>query len=920
MLGARLDGDVVNHRQGVKRKTPMKNRSLSLRSLRLAGLAVIAPALLSVFAVAQDAPPSDDTFVSNSTPTKNYGASPLEVIGSGTTTYLKFNLSGVPAGATVSKATLRVFVDAVVVGGQFDVYNLPSTPTWTESALKYNTPPPPLGASVTGGHPITVTASSANTFLLIDITSTVQGWLNTPGSNNGVALALVGGTGYFSIDSKEGLFTSHEPEIEIVLNGPAGAQGPQGIQGPQGMPGATGPAGQTGSQGPQGPQGPQGSQGPQGVPGMMGMTGAQGSPGPAGSAGPAGPAGADPNSRMLFPAFFPGNLSGTWLGGQFILDQNITVLRIAATAKTPTAAGCPAAVFRFTDGTKGQDLVLSPGQYWSDSGPIALTFAAGATLQALLRTGSTCASSIGADVNLLVEYKMQSTTDTDTCPGTLCGKFCTTPSSDPANCGTCGTACASGQGCVTGSCASGTCSSCPGSNRCIDLTSDPNNCGTCGNACAAGSKCVAGACTTGIGCGTGQLSCAGTCVNPQTDSNNCGKCGNACATGQSCVSGVCTTTIIGCGTGQLLCSGTCVNPQTDSNNCGTCGTACASGQACVNGSCATQTAVCGNGIREAGEQCDDGNTTNLDGCSSTCQFEHDLRVTSLVMQSGTDSVCSANRLFGGAFTSTALSQLQPNLNAAISNGSLSLMFTMLGNTDLTGTNQASFKVGVLSGSPVAGSSYSGTADLDWWYNFDPAYVALNNTPTGTLPASITAKTLTAGPASITVPFPVGGTAAVVQLANATMTATTNTVTTPLESATSAPPGHLLSENLDPSLMSYQALSTSAAPGKMCAAITAMSLAQVPIPAALVSGATEACAQGYTASNSLLDVIVGGCTVLGFVTVINPTQPDVTFSGSLPVCTLTTDPTTHKVNSGVACLQTDGYSSYFQFTADRVIIK
>jgi cysteine-rich repeat protein len=31
--------------------------------------------------------------------------------------------------------------------------------------------------------------------------------------------------------------------------------------------------------------------------------------------------------------------------------------------------------------------------------------------------------------------------------------------------------------------------------------------------------------------------------------------------------------------------------------------------------------VCGNGVVEAGEQCDDGNTTSGDGCSSTCQKE-----------------------------------------------------------------------------------------------------------------------------------------------------------------------------------------------------------------------------------------------------------------------------------------------------------
>ena len=85
----------------------MKNPSLSLRSLRLAGLAVLAPVALLVFAAAQDAPPTDNTFVSNSTPTKNFGGSPLDVVGPGTTTYLRFNLSAVPPGATVSKATLR---------------------------------------------------------------------------------------------------------------------------------------------------------------------------------------------------------------------------------------------------------------------------------------------------------------------------------------------------------------------------------------------------------------------------------------------------------------------------------------------------------------------------------------------------------------------------------------------------------------------------------------------------------------------------------------------------------------------------------------------------------------------------------------------------------------------------------------------
>jgi hypothetical protein len=214
--------------------------------------------------------------VSSSAPKTNYGSSIILAVGSGTNSYLKFDLSGVPAGPSVSKATLRLYLDVVLTGGQFDVYNLPSTPTWSEGTLKYNTPPPPLGTSATGGHPITVSTSSFNTFLLIDITATVQGWLTNPSSNNGVALALVGSTGWFSFDSKEGLFTSHEPELEIVLNGAGGAQGPQGPQGPQGSTGATGAAGPTGATGATGPMGPMGLVGPQGPAGTNGTNGTNG--------------------------------------------------------------------------------------------------------------------------------------------------------------------------------------------------------------------------------------------------------------------------------------------------------------------------------------------------------------------------------------------------------------------------------------------------------------------------------------------------------------------------------------------------------------------------------------------------------------------------------------------------------------------
>jgi len=275
-------------------------RNTLRRAVRLRTLAgLFFCTLLSMSLVAQ-APPSQDTFVSSATPKVNFGSSIALVVSPGSTSYIQFNLSGIPAGAIVSKATLRLYVDAVATKGSFDVYQLNSA--WSENTLTYNTPAPALGASATGGHPVSVGAGSMNQFLLIDITSLAQGWVNGTIPNNGVAIALTTATGAFSFDSKESLLTGNGPELELALvsQGPPGPTGPQGIpgpEGPQGIQGVQGLPGTPGANGATGAQGPQGVQGDRGFPGLPGATGAQGPPGPQGVQGlpgiqgPAGPGG-----------------------------------------------------------------------------------------------------------------------------------------------------------------------------------------------------------------------------------------------------------------------------------------------------------------------------------------------------------------------------------------------------------------------------------------------------------------------------------------------------------------------------------------------------------------------------------------------------------------------------------------------------
>ncbi|MGB9235539.1 MAG: DNRLRE domain-containing protein [Terriglobales bacterium] len=191
------------------------------RLLCVAVLSVFAIAPLCDYALAQHISPSDDTFVSRGRPAANFGSSGVLTVGADTISYMKFNLAGVPAGSTVSKATLRLFVDGVAAAGHFDVYNLPAGLAWSEDTLKYSTPPPALGTSATGGRPVAVSISDMSRFLRIDITATVQNWMTNPSGNNGVALAVTAARGLFSFDSKESPLASHEPELEIVLNDPS---------------------------------------------------------------------------------------------------------------------------------------------------------------------------------------------------------------------------------------------------------------------------------------------------------------------------------------------------------------------------------------------------------------------------------------------------------------------------------------------------------------------------------------------------------------------------------------------------------------------------------------------------------------------------------------------------------------------------
>ncbi len=121
------------------------------RYLRLS-LACLVFSLLSI-AMAAQAPPSADTYVARISPSTNYGSAPILAVQEGTTSYVQFDLSALPEGASVVKATLRLYVDSVFAPGSFDVYQV--NDKWDEGTLNYSNAPA-LGSSATGEKPVGV--------------------------------------------------------------------------------------------------------------------------------------------------------------------------------------------------------------------------------------------------------------------------------------------------------------------------------------------------------------------------------------------------------------------------------------------------------------------------------------------------------------------------------------------------------------------------------------------------------------------------------------------------------------------------------------------------------------------------------------------------------------------------------------------
>ncbi|MGE3671949.1 MAG: hypothetical protein AB7K71_19925, partial [Polyangiaceae bacterium] len=167
---------------------------------------------------------------------------------------------------------------------------------------------------------------------------------------------------------------------------------------------------------------------------------------------------------------------------------------------------------------------------------------------------------------------------------------CETKLVDPKHCGSCTTACGTGQLCSeTAGCVSA-CQApeaeCDGA--CLNVNTSPLACNGCGPACSAPDHgyaiCTLDGCD--FACDAGFTKCGVSCVDTQADANSCGACGKTCSAPLGgiawCDTGNCQST---CPPGYTDCNSMCRDTRTDDQACGGCDQPCSG--VCVAGVCET---------------------------------------------------------------------------------------------------------------------------------------------------------------------------------------------------------------------------------------------------------------------------------------------------------------------------------------------
>ena len=180
--------------------------------------------LLTTAAYAATLPASEDTSSSRGKLTIATNKAATLPVDSSRHAFVYFNLSELPAGTQLRYARLRLYLPSVVrAGAGLTLHKI--TGQWDEAIASAE---PAFNATpITTLLPVSL---GKKRFVSVDVTATVQGWLASPASNEGFAIAAVTAasaklTASVLIGAKEGSGSGYPAELEVEIADDAIAPG-----------------------------------------------------------------------------------------------------------------------------------------------------------------------------------------------------------------------------------------------------------------------------------------------------------------------------------------------------------------------------------------------------------------------------------------------------------------------------------------------------------------------------------------------------------------------------------------------------------------------------------------------------------------------------------------------------------------------
>ena len=172
--------------------------------------------------------PVGDTYIDSGSPDRNYGSdNQFEVRpdrGADRRGLLKFDLSAIPANATISSATLYLYENGNKTGQTTYIYRV--TSDWTESTVTWNTWSTPGGDFDSSTAYFAYLPEQGNCMVTLDITNLVQTWSRGTHPNYGLMLYSIGPNHIISYSSKESGKPGESPRLDVIYAVPSSTPTP----------------------------------------------------------------------------------------------------------------------------------------------------------------------------------------------------------------------------------------------------------------------------------------------------------------------------------------------------------------------------------------------------------------------------------------------------------------------------------------------------------------------------------------------------------------------------------------------------------------------------------------------------------------------------------------------------------------------